>query len=339
MLTNSTERNYKPKSRRRFIKELSILVTTAPFIASCSRYFQSRRVHHIGYFSGEGFNELETAFIQELNKLGFKEGKNIIIEKRFGRRNTTDGSTMGAELAKMDLDLIVVTALPLAIIIRELNPSMPMVIGTCPGMVSNGFAQSLERPGSIYTGLDELPPGVTSKRLQLLKLAAPSVTSVALLSTTPGKGGHEIQMADAEKTATELGIKVRAYRATSLTELQKALQELVNDGMNGMLCFQGGLSVVNRRLITDYAAQHNIPAIYQATLFAEDGGLMSWAPNLPQQFREAAHYVSKILKGAKPGDLPVKHPEKYYLTLNSSAATKIGLTFPSEIVTLATRVL
>ena len=327
------------KSRRTFIKELSILVSGVPIILSCNRHFYSSGKVRIGFFSGVGYPELEAAFFDELNKLGFREGENIQIEKRYSRPNTSDSSSMAAELTSLDLALIVAVSLPLALEVRKANPRMPMVIGTCPGMVSNGFAKSLERPGGIYTGLDELPPGVTSKRLQLLKSAAPSVSNVALLSTTPGKGGHETQLSDAATTAANLGIKVKPYRATSLAELQKALADLVNDGMNGMLCFQGVLSVNNRKLITDYVAEHTIPAIYQATLIAEAGGLMTWAPDLQQQFREAAHYVAKILKGAKPATLPIKHPEKYYLTLNATAAIKIGLTFPSDILAQADRVL
>ena len=180
---------------------------------------------------------------------------------------------------------------------------------------------------------------VTTKRVQLLKDAAPSVTRIALLSTTPGTGGHETQLSEAEKIAATLGIEVKPYRASSLQQLENALKDLINDGMNGLLSFQGGLSLANRKLIVDHAGQNNIPAIYQATLFAEAGGLMSWAPDLLLQYREAAHYVSKILKGAKPGDLPAKHPEKYYLTLNTTAANKIKLTFPENILAQASRVL
>ena len=216
---------------------------------------------------------------------------------------------------------------------------MPMVIATCPGMVSNGFAESLEHPGGIYTGMDELPTGVTTKRVQLLKEAASNVTRIALLSTTPGTGGHETQLSEAEKIAATLAIEVKPYRASSLQQLEKALMDLVNDGMNGLLSFQGGLSLANRKLIVDHVEQNKIPAIYQATLFTEAGGLMSWAPDLLLQYREAARNVSKILKGAKPGDLPVKHPEKYYLTLNTTAANNIKLTFPDIILAQASRVL
>lgn len=282
---------------------------------------------------------LEKVFDDEMATLGYDEGKNIHIEQRLARPNTAEGAVMAAELAKMDLSLIVAAALPFALEVRKANSTMPMVIATCPGLVSNGFAKTLKRPGGIYTGLDELPAGVTAKRLQLLHTVAPDAKRIALLSTTPGVGGHETQLADAEKTAASLGLKVRAYRAASLSELQKALDAMLTDGMNGLLNFQGAVSIANRQLIVDFAAQNRIPAIYQATAFADVGGLMSWAPDLPQQYRETAHYVDKILKGAKPGDLPAKHPEKYYLTLNKTAANKVGVSFSKELLAEATKVI
>lgn len=325
-------------TRRRFIKTLPLL-SAAPFLVQASGFLTKQAIPRIGYLGGAGIAELENAFTEELQKLGFTEGKNVHIEQRLARPNTTDVMTMAAELAQMDLALIVAASLPIALAIRKNNPNMPIVLATCPGMVSNGFAKSLEHPGGIYTGMDELPEGVTTRRLQLLKAAAPMVTRVALISTTPGVGGHEVQLSEAEKTAVTLGITVKPYRATSLPELEKALNDLVSDGMNGMLSFQGALSVANRKLMVDFAAQNKIPAIYQATLFTEAGGLMAWAPDLPQQFREAAHYVAQILRGAKPGDLPVKHPEKYYLTLNTAAARQTGVRFSTSLLTEAAKVI
>lgn len=283
--------------------------------------------------------ELEKAFLEELQKLGFIEEKTIHIKKRLARPNSPDAMAMAAELARMDLLLIVAASLTLALEIKKNNPDMPMVLVTCPGMVSNGLAKSLEYPGGIYTGMDELPEGVTAKRLQLLKAAAPTVTRIALISGTPGVGGHEVQLSEAEKTATTLGVKVKLYRVDSLPELEKALEALVSDGMNRMLNFQGALTLANRKLMVDFAARNRIPAIYQQVVFADIGGLMAWAPDLTQQFREASHYVSKILKGAKLGDLPIKQPEKYYLTLNKTAANNLGISFSKELLAEANKVI
>jgi putative ABC transport system substrate-binding protein len=183
-------------------------------------------------------------------------------------------------------------------------------------MVSNGFAESLERPGGIYTGMDELPPGATRHRLQLLKRAAPSVSRIALLSTTPGRGGHETQLADAQRAASDLGFRVKAYRASSLSGLTTALESIRTDQMNGLLNFQGGLSLANRQTIVDFAAAHRLPAVYQSLFFVESGGLMAWAPDQRDQYRLGTRYADQILKGKKPDDLPVQHLEPYQLHLN-----------------------
>jgi putative ABC transport system substrate-binding protein len=274
----------------------------------------------------------------ELRERGFIDGENLVIERRLVN-DLTEGPAMAKELARMPLDFIVATALPFALMVRSENPDMPMVITTCPGMISNGFAHTLEHPGGIYTGLDELPPGVTAKRLKLLKLAVPNAKRVALLSTTPGTGGHEAQLQDAQGAATTLGLTVQTYRATTASELDSALAAIVGDKVDGLLNFQGGLSVYRRQLIVDFVNAHRLPAIYQATLFAEAGGLMSWAPDLIEQQRVAARLAAKILKGAKPGDLPIRHPTGYCLTVNAGAARKTGLSLPQALLAQAARVI
>jgi putative ABC transport system substrate-binding protein len=328
-----------PLNRRAFVRSLILLGCAFPLTVSCAHQTRPPRVRRIGFLIGAGYPPLVAALKDELRSLGYVEGENIVIEMRLSRPNTSDMAAQAAELAQMDLELIVAAALPFALELRMANPAMPMVIATCPGMISNGFARSLEHPGGNVTGMDELPPGVTTKRLTLLKTAAPKVSRVALLSTTPGRGGHEIQLADAEQAATTLGISVKPYRAASLGELQNALATIVNDGMDGLLNFQGGLSLANRQLIVDFAAKHRLPAIYQATLFAEAGGLMSWAPNLENQYRMAAHYVERILGGADPGDLPIAFPPNYYLTINTGAARGLDLTLPAVLLAQAERVL
>jgi putative ABC transport system substrate-binding protein len=326
-------------SRRMFVRDFILLGCAFPLIASGAHQARPPRIRRIGFFNGDGYPPLFDAFKDELRILGYIDGESIAIEVRLSRPNTSDLPTQAAELAKMDLELIVAGALPFALEVRKANPAMPMVIATCPGMISNGFAQSLEHPGGNVTGMDELPPGVTTKRLTLLKTAAPKVSRVALLSTTPGRGGHETQLADAEQAGTALGISVKAYRAASLGELQKALAAMVTDSMDGLLNFQGGLSLANRQLIVDFATERHLPAIYQATLFAEAGGLMSWAPNLENQYRTAARYADRILRGANPGDLPITHPAKYYLTINAGAAQRLNLTMPPGLLAQADRVL
>ncbi|MCW4460130.1 ABC transporter substrate-binding protein [Sphingomonas sp. BT-65] len=310
---------------RRLVLGLGISVAAFPLLASCAHRVTTKRVPRIGFIMGTGLPAMTEAFHGELRRLGYIEGKNIIVETRLIRPNSTDGATYVAELAHMDLDLIVAPSLPIALGVREENPAMPMVVATAPGMVSNGLARSLEHPGGNVTGMDELPPGLTARRLKRLKEAAPAVSRVALLSTTPGRGGHEIQLADAERAAPGIGVSVKAYVVRSLPELQTALAAMIDDGMDGLLNFQGALSLANRQLITDFAARHRVPAIYQSKLFVEAGGLMSLAPDQDEQFRIAARYADRILRGARPGDLPIRHPARYFLTINAKVANALGL--------------
>jgi putative ABC transport system substrate-binding protein len=244
--------------RRSLIGLLGLSIFATPYFAVAQQAppTGSRR---IGFLMGAEFTSLVAAFKDELRKLGHIEGVNLTIETRFSRPNSADAVAQAAELTKMGLELIVAAALGQALAVRNADPSMPMVIGTCPGMVSNGFANSLERPGGNVTGMDELPPGVTARRLTLLKTAAPNVSRIALLSTTPGRGGHEAQLADAEQAAAVLGVTVKPYRVTSLADLERALAALLNDGMDGFLNFQGALSLVNRKLIVDFAVKHRLP--------------------------------------------------------------------------------
>jgi putative ABC transport system substrate-binding protein len=324
-------------SRRWFVSRLGLIGCALPLTVSAQRPALPR-VGRIGFLGG-GEPTLVEAFEQEMRRLRYVEGENIVIEKRVLRPKSSDLAAQAVELAHMNLDLIVAGWLGAALEVRKNNPAIPMVIATCPGMVSNGFAKSLKRPGGIYTGIDELPPGVTAKRLWLLKSAAPMVSRVGLLSTTPGRGGHEAQLADAEQAAKSLRLAVKPYRATTLRELEAGLASIVSDGMDGLLNFQGGLSLGNRELIVDFAAKNRLPAIYQSAFFTEAGGLMAWAPDQEGQYREAARYVDKILKGARPGDLPVRYPGRYYLTINKTAARGLGLDLPPALLTKADQVL
>jgi putative ABC transport system substrate-binding protein len=324
-------------TRRTFLADMSRFAAAAP-LAGASGATAQQRVPRIGFMSGAE-PSLIASFDDEMRKLGYSPGESLHVELRIGRMYTGDTAAHAAELGAMDLDFVVVAALPQALAMRQANPRMPMVIITCPGMVSNGFAESLERPGGLYTGMDELPPGVTKKRLQLLKRAAPSVSRVALLSTTPGRGGHEAQLADAERAAQELGVAVKAYRASSVGEIATALDAIRSDRMDGLVNFQGGLSLANRQTIIDFAAAHRLPAVYQSLFFVASGGLMAWAPDQRDQYRLAARQADQILKGKKPGDVPVQHPAPYHLHLNKGAASAIGLALPADLVAEADKVL
>jgi len=330
-------REHRGVTRRSFMTGLAVLGCVFPVVPSAQQA-QPARVRRIGLVVGDDPEGGEAAFRETLRNQGYIEGQNLLIEARYSLRSSS-GTGVAADLVNMDLELVVVHSLPSALVAQKANPSMPLVIVTTPGIISNGFAKSIERPGGSATGIDELPPGVTAMRLELLKAAAPAVSRVALLSTTPGRGGHEAQLADAQDATARLGVTVKPYRATTIAELKQALAAIAAEGMNGLMTFQGALSFVNRQLIVDFAAAQRMPGMYQATVFATAGGLMTWAPDIVDQFRAAAGYVDQILKGAKAGDLPIRYPARYYLTLNNTTARNLGLIFPPALLSKADRVL
>jgi putative tryptophan/tyrosine transport system substrate-binding protein len=323
--------------RRHLLARFVLGFCAVPFLSSCVHRPIPARAPRIGFIIGEGYPDLVAAFESELSRLGYADGRNIHVERRISRTNTSDAVGQCAELAHMNLDLVLATALPFAMLIRAANPHMPMVVMTGPGLVSNGFAQTMEHPGGVVTGMDELPSGVTGRRLHLLKEAAPHIRRVALLSTTPGAGGHETQLADAQRTARQVAVEVTPYRSANPSQLRESLQGMLHDGMDALLTFQGGLALSNRQLIVDFAAEHRLPAVYQSVLFPEAGGLMSWAPDQNEQMRRAVRTVDRILQGARPGDLPITHPAKYFLTINLSAAKRIGLSLPAHLLQRADR--
>ena len=326
------------EGRRSFLRRLA-LGAAVPLAAGFAQAPESRRrKRRIGFINGATFPTMTAAFHDQLRALGWTDAE-LVVEARLSQPNANDLEAHIEDLVRLDVELIVAAALPIALEVRRIAPSMPMVVATAAGLVSNGFAASFERPGGNVTGMDELPPGLTARRLRLLKRAAPAVSRVALLSTTPGRGGHETQLADAETAARELGVTVKPYRPRSRTEIESALAAMAGDGMNGLLNFQGSLSLVNRDLIVAFANARKMPAMYQSRLFATAGGLMAFSPDQDEQFRNAARYADKILKGARPGDLPIQHPERYLLTINSATARLIGLALPPAILAEADEVL
>lgn len=319
--------------RRPFVLGLAAAASVS-ILPSCTHGTRPKASPQIGFMIGDGFPSLETAFYEEMRRLGYVDGRNIEIEARKSA-GPSDLRMQAAELAQMNLDFIVVAALPQALAVRAANPAMPMVVGTAPGLVANGFAKSLEHPDGNTTGMDELPAGLTGKRLRFLKEAAPNISRVALLSTTPGTGGHEAQLADAELAAHEIGVTVRSYRAAAPADVDVALDAIARDRMEGLVNFQGGLSLGRRDTIVQFLEARRIPAIYQSKFFVEAGGLMSYAPDQEEQFRMAARYADRILRGARPGDLPILHPARYYLTINQRAAAAIGLPLPASLIARA----
>ena len=276
------------------------------------------------------------AFRQGLRELGYAEGRNLIIEYR-----STDGRIerfvdLAVELVGMKVDLIVARQTAAAIAAKNATVTIPVVM-TAMGEPLLVVA-SLAHPGGNVTGLSSVTVDIESKRLGLLRELLPGSTRIAALynMSSPTNPGQWQQI---ETAARSMGIQAQLLDVRKPEDLGPAFDATIRQRIDGLIVGQDGLLQANRKLIVDLAAKHRLPAIYRAMEFIEAGGLMAYGPNYPDLYRRAATYVDKILKGAKPGDLPVEQPTKFELIINLKAAKALGLTIPPPLLLRADEVI
>ena len=276
------------------------------------------------------------AFRQGLRELGYAEGRNLIIEYR-----STDGRIerfvdLAAELVGMKVDLIVARQTAAAIAAKNATLTIPVVM-TAMGEPLLVVA-SLAHPGGNVTGLSSVTVDIESKRLGLLRELLPASTRIAALynMSSPTNPGQWQQI---DTAARSMGIQAQLLDVRKPEDLGRAFDATVRQRTDGLIVGQDGLLQANRKLIVDLAAKHRLPAIYRAMEFIEAGGLMAYGPNYPDLYRRAASYVDKILKGAKPGDLPIEQPTKFELIINLKAAKALALTIPPPLLLRADEVI
>jgi putative ABC transport system substrate-binding protein len=280
------------------------------------------------------------AFRQGLHELGWAEGQNITIERRYAEGDAERLSTLATELVRVPVDVMVTAGLPAALAAKQATTTIPIVMAVVSDPVGRGLVASLARPGGNITGFSfETTPEVRGKQLQLLKEAVPTVSRVAILwgprevaSQAYGKAG-----ADA---ARALGITLRSVRVQRAEDLAWAFAVITSDpiGIHALMV-AGPLGYMHRRQIADFARQRGLPTMGELREFVEAGGLMSYGISLTDQHRRTAYYVDKILKGAKPADLPVEQPTKFELVLNLKTAEALGLTIPPALLFQADEVI
>jgi putative ABC transport system substrate-binding protein len=275
---------------------------------------------------------------QELLKLGYVEGKTIAFENRFAEEKPARLPGLAAELVRLKVDVIVAIAPPEIRAAKEASSTIPIVmLGTPVDPVAAGFVASLARPGGNVTGLTSLSGELHGKRLELLKEVSPRISRVAILWPRPQQ---EQQMKEIEPVAQFLGIQIRSLIVgTSLGSLESAFSAISKERPNALLVAASRLAITHRARIIDFATKRRLPAMYDSNVFVEDGGLMSYGVDWTELFRRAAIHVDKILKGAKPADLPVEQPMKFEFIVNLKTAKQIGLTVPPNVLVRANKVI
>ena len=325
--------------RRDFLIGAGALLA-APFAAEGQR---PERIARIGFLSFDlaGNPRAPESFLQGLRDLGYVEGRNVVIESRNANGKTERLPALAAELVALNVDVIVAPSLLAALAARQATSTIPILFAGVIDPVTDGLVASLARPGGNATGLSNITGELVGKRLELLKEAVPGVSRVAVL-WQPG-GGRELTDNDmlkrAEVAARALGVQLQFVEARSATDFERAFSDMTRARANGLMVLPSVMLFYQRNRHVELATRNRLPAVYASSGYVDAGGLMAYGANLADLTRRAATYVDKILKGAKPGDLPVEQPTKFELVVNLKTAKALGIRIPQSILGRADEVI
>jgi putative ABC transport system substrate-binding protein len=278
------------------------------------------------------------AFRQGLRELGYVQGRNITIESRSSTRQLELLPDLAANMVLSKVDCIVAAGDPAITAVKRATSTIPIVMVASADPVGSGFAASLARPGGNLTGLSTLSPELSGKRLALLREALPEVSRVAVL-WNPADPAKAFELRETQVAARALGVPLQTLEVRGPDEFESAFAAMTGEGAEALITLGDPLTVTYRIQIVDLAAKSRLPAMYDLREFVEAGGLMAYGPSLPGLFRRAAAYVDKILKGAKPGDLPVEQPTQFELIINLKTAKALALTIPPAFLFQADHVI
>ncbi len=279
------------------------------------------------------------AFRQGLRDLGYQEGKTIVIEWRAAEGNRHRQRTLAAELAGLKVDVIVASSGGDTLAAKEATATIPIVMAQTDDPVASGFVASLPRPGGNITGLSTLSPETSGKRLELLKEVVPKLSRVAVFGTSSSPGNAPV-LNETKLAAVALGVSVQNLDVLSPKDFETAFQAAVKARANGALWLvSGSVGSGYQAKIAELAVKRRLPTIYQGQNYVSAGGLMSYGVNLPDLHRRAAIFVDKIVKGAKPADLPVEQPKKFEFAINLKTAKALNLTIPQSVLFRADKVI
>jgi len=283
------------------------------------------------------------AFLEGMRDLGWVDGQNIKIERRSAEGRPDRYASVVQEIVRLEVDLIVTVGGPTVRTAKQATTTIPIVMAGAVRPVESGLVKSLARPGGNVTGLSvDVSADLDGKRLELLKEAAPKVSRVTVISMSPralGRAGTTSLRPETEAAARALGLKLHLVTVDAPEEYEKAFAAIARDHPHAIFGGDSTLNFGHRGLIIDFAARQKLPAMYPSQEFAESGGMMAYGVDFADLHRRAATYVDKILKGAKPADLPVEQPTKFELVINLKAAKQIGLTIPPNVLARADKVI
>jgi putative ABC transport system substrate-binding protein len=321
-------------NRRAFIGTLAGGLLAAPRAVEAQA---AGKVWRVGILGNENSAPWE-AFRRGLRDLGYVGGRNLTMESRWSEGRTERLPALAIELVQLRVDVIVASGTQAVRAAKQATSTIPIVMAVSAHPDKIGLVESLARPGGTVTALDNVGPDLKGKQLQLLKEVAPKVSRVAVL-WNPANLVETFGFKEMVAAAAVIGVEIQSIDVRTPDDYLAAFATVTASRADALYAFGNPVNFKNRQLIADFALKSRLPSIYEERLFVESGGLMSYAPSFTDLFRRAATYVDKILKGAKPADLPVEQPTKYELLINLKTAKALGLTIPPSLLQRADQVI
>ena len=315
----------------------TLLLTTAP----PAKAQQPTKIPRIGFLGGGSASANAgrvEAFRQGLRELGYVEGKNIVIEQRWAEGKLDRLAVLAAELVRLKVDIIVSAGPTVTRVAKEAAVTIPIVMGFDDDPVGSGFVASLARPGGNITGLSALSPELSGKQLELLKEIIPRLSRVTVVGSSVHPGTSQ-SIKEMELAAVAFKVQLQHVDVLEPKDIETAFGAASKGHADAVLVLTSVVTNSHRKQIVELAVKNRLPAIYYTAEWVETGGLMTYGASFTDLFRRAATYVDKILKGAKPADLPVEQPTKFELVINLKAARQIGLTIPPNVLARADKVI
>ena len=326
--------------RRTFIGRVAGGLLAAPLAAEAQQAANIARLGFLGN-SATALAHLREAFLQGMRERGYVEGRNLAIEYRYADGKLEQLPELAAELVALKVQIIVALPTPAAQAAKQATKTIPIVFAGAGDPVASGLVTSLARPGGNVTGLSGLGPELIGKCLEQLKQAVPGVSRVAVLWQPGGQGERTDRnnLKEAEVAARALGMRLQIVEARGTADFDRAFSDMTTARVGALTVLPSNMFNTERRRLANLAAKNRLPAVYQFREYVDAGGLMAYGANLADLNRRAATYVDKILKGAKPGDLPIEQPTKFELVINLKTAKALGITIPQSFLLRADEVI
>ena len=278
------------------------------------------------------------AFRQGLREHGYEEGKNIVVERRYTESRPERVAEIAAEFVRLKVDVIVTSLDVATAAVKQQTQMIPIVMAISIDPVATGFVSSLAHPGGNVTGLSTMSPELAAKRLELLREAVPGLSRVAIMWNT-NVPGNLLEYKQAGDAARSMRLQLQSAEVSSVDDFERAFSALKTGGAQALIVAGSGLTSTNARQIASLAMKHRLPSMVSSRDRVDAGGLIAYGPNLAEMWRRATTYVDKILKGAKPGDLPIEQPSKFELIINLKTARALGLTLPQSLLLRADEII